>query len=49
MSRSTSYRLEEEGYLSRPMRISPGIVRWKLTAIEAIESQAAADAGEAKP
>lgn len=37
ISRATSYRLESEGYLPRPVRIGPGTVRWSITELESFE------------
>lgn len=47
ISRATSYRLEREGYLPRPVRLGPAIVRWPIAEIEDLERRAAADRGEA--
>lgn len=46
MSRSTSYRLQGENYLPAPMRLGPGVLRWRLAEIEKIEAKAAEDRGE---
>jgi predicted DNA-binding transcriptional regulator AlpA len=43
ISRATSYRLEADGYLARPVRFGRGIARWALVEIEAIERRAAED------
>jgi predicted DNA-binding transcriptional regulator AlpA len=37
ISRATSYRLESEGYLPKPVRISPGTIRWSVTELESFE------------
>jgi predicted DNA-binding transcriptional regulator AlpA len=49
ISRASSYRLEADGYLARPVRFGRGIARWALAEIEAIERRAAEDRGEVKP
>jgi predicted DNA-binding transcriptional regulator AlpA len=45
MSRATLYRYQRDGYLPAPVRIGPGILRWPLAEIEAIERRLAADRG----
>lgn len=35
ISRATSYRLEHDGYLTKPVRFGRGIARWPLAEIEA--------------
>jgi len=45
ISRSTSYRMEEDGYLSPPVRLGRGAPRWPISEIERIEASAAADRG----
>jgi predicted DNA-binding transcriptional regulator AlpA len=43
ISRSTSYRLQRNGYLRPPVRFGPGVVRWSMSDIEAIEASASED------
>lgn len=45
VSRATTYRMQAEGYLRPPVRLGPGIARWPLTEIEALEQHAAEDRG----
>jgi predicted DNA-binding transcriptional regulator AlpA len=48
ISRASSYRLERDGYLTRPVRLGRGIARWPLAEIEAIEQRASEDRGGAR-
>ena len=43
ISRATSYRLERDGFLPRPVHLGRGISRWPLAEIEALERRAADD------
>jgi predicted DNA-binding transcriptional regulator AlpA len=43
VSRATTYRMQAEGYLRPPVKFAPGIARWSLSEIEAIEARAAED------
>jgi predicted DNA-binding transcriptional regulator AlpA len=45
ISRATSYRMQREGYLRPPVKLGPGVARWSLLEIEAIEARAAEDRG----
>lgn len=45
ISRATSYRLERDRYLMKPVRFGRGIARWPLAEIERVEASAAADRG----
>ncbi len=45
ISRRTSYRYEEAGYLPRGVRVGPGIVRWARRDVEALLQRLAADRG----
>jgi predicted DNA-binding transcriptional regulator AlpA len=45
ISRATSYRLESEGYLPKPVRIGPGTIRWSVTEIESFERRLLNDRG----
>jgi predicted DNA-binding transcriptional regulator AlpA len=45
VSRSTTYRLQRSGYLRAPVKFGPGVVRWSVAEIEAIEARAAQDRG----
>jgi predicted DNA-binding transcriptional regulator AlpA len=47
ISRATSYRYEQLGYLPKPVRLGPGAARWPLSEVEAIERRAAEDRGAA--
>lgn len=46
ISRATSYRLEAAGYLPRPVRIAPRVVRFLRSEVEAFEQRLAADRGQ---
>lgn len=43
ISRATSYRWQAEGHLSAPVRLGPGVARWPVEEIEALERRAAGD------
>lgn len=43
ISRATTYRLERDGFLPRPLRLGRGIARWSLAEIENLERHAAED------
>ncbi len=45
ISRAGSYRLEAAGFLPRGIRLGPGMVRWLVSEIEALERRAAEDRG----
>jgi predicted DNA-binding transcriptional regulator AlpA len=45
ISRPTSYRYQRDGYLPAPLRIGPGIVRWRRADIDALLERLAADRG----
>lgn len=45
ISRATSYRLESEGYLPKPVRIGPGTIRWSVTELETFERRILDDRG----
>ena len=44
----TDYRLESQGYLPRPVRIGPGLVRYSLAEVEAFERKLLEDRGAAQ-
>ena len=48
ISRSTSYVLERQGYLPRPVRLGSGAMRFVLTEVEAAEKRLAADRPKAR-
>lgn len=48
ISRATSYRLEEDGYLPKPVRLGRGAPRWPISEIERIEASASADRGQGR-
>ncbi len=37
ISRATSYRLESDGFLPRPVRIGPSTIRWSVAELEKFE------------
>lgn len=43
ISRSTSYRYERTGYLPRPIRLGPGVLRWRRADIDALIARLAED------
>ncbi len=45
ISRATSYRLEREGFLPRPVRIGPKTTRWPISELEVFERRLAEDRG----
>jgi predicted DNA-binding transcriptional regulator AlpA len=45
ISRATSYRLERESHLPKPVRFGRGVARWPLSEIEALERRVAEDRG----
>ena len=47
ISRATSYRLEREGFLPRPVRIGPRTTRWPVSELEVFERRLAEDRGAA--
>ena len=47
ISRATSYRLEREGFLPRPVRIGPRTTRWPVSELEVFERRLAEDRGTA--
>jgi predicted DNA-binding transcriptional regulator AlpA len=48
ISRPTSYRYQAEGYLPPPLRLGPGVVRWRRADIDALLERLAADRGGAR-
>ncbi len=46
ISRATSYRLESDGFLPRPVRIGPSTVRWSVAELELFERRLLEDRGE---
>lgn len=48
ISRATSYRLERDGFLPRPVRIGPRTTRWPVSELEVFERRLAEDRGAAK-
>jgi predicted DNA-binding transcriptional regulator AlpA len=47
ISRATSYRLERDGFLPRPVRIGPRTTRWPVSELEVYERRLAEDRGAA--
>lgn len=47
ISRATSYRLERDGFLPRPVRIGPRTTRWPVSELEVFERRLAEDRGAA--
>ncbi len=47
ISRATSYRLERDGFLPRPVRIGPRTTRWSISELEVFERRLAEDRGTA--
>jgi predicted DNA-binding transcriptional regulator AlpA len=47
ISRATSYRLERDGFLPRPVRIGPRTTRWPISELEVFERRLAEDRGGA--
>lgn len=47
ISRATSYRLERDGFLPRPVRIGPRTTRWPVVELEIFERRLAEDRGAA--
>lgn len=45
ISRSSSYRLERNGYLPPPLVIGPRTIRWRRADLEVLLERAAADRG----
>jgi predicted DNA-binding transcriptional regulator AlpA len=43
IGRATSYAMQRKGYLKPPLRLGPGVARWPLAEIEALEARAAED------
>lgn len=46
VSRATTYRYQHEGYLPAPLRIGPGVLRWRREDIDRLLERLAADRGE---
>ena len=47
ISRATSYRLERDGFLPRPVRIGPKTTRWPVSELAVFERRLAEDRGAA--
>lgn len=47
ISRATSYRLERDGFLPRPVRIGPRTTRWPVSELAVFEQRLAEDRGAA--
>ncbi len=47
ISRATSYRLERDGFLPRPVRIGPRTTRWPVSELAVFERRLAEDRGTA--
>jgi predicted DNA-binding transcriptional regulator AlpA len=48
ISRATSYRLEQSGFLPRPVRIGPRTTRWLVSELEEFERRLMEDRGPAR-
>jgi predicted DNA-binding transcriptional regulator AlpA len=43
VSRAWTYKMQQQGYLPLPVKLGPGVARWPLSEIEAIEAIASGD------
>ena len=49
VSRATTYRMQADGYLPKPITLGRGAPRWPISEIERIEASASADRGQVQP